>query len=500
MGIPSYFSYIVKNHNKIIQKLERNKRPNNFYLDCNSIVYDVINNAENKIVETTPYATILSLVISKIEEYILFISPMINVYIAFDGVAPFAKLEQQRQRRYKSWYQNKIHDQLFCESDKREKKWNTARITPGTDFMKELNVTLYSYFNKTKAEKYNVSNLIVSGSDKVGEGEHKIFEFVRENGNQGSTIIYGLDSDLIMLSLNHLNINPQMYLFREAPHFSMDNLEQGESYLMDIGELSKQISIEMNGEVVDYIFLCFFLGNDFMPHFPSLNIRTGGIDKMMNAYEEISKTSRIRLTDGTRIFWKHVRSLCAFLAKHEESNLIQEVKLRDKKEGMYKRIEEKTPENKYKKFETLPSFEREMEKYINPLYPYWQNRYYETLFSFSSNDKDKKCTVSLNYIEGLEWNMKYYTSGCPDWKWKYNYHYPPLLVDLLKEIPYFDSQSPLEVNTPVSELFQLYYVLPKNSAYLLPLELREEKEKEEEEYEFIWCFCKYFWECSVEIK
>ena len=71
MGIPSYFSYIVKNHNKIIQKLERNKRPNNFYLDCNSIVYDVINNAENKIVETTPYATILSLVISKIEEYIL---------------------------------------------------------------------------------------------------------------------------------------------------------------------------------------------------------------------------------------------------------------------------------------------------------------------------------------------------------------------------------------------------------------------------------------------
>ena len=514
MGIPSYFSYIVKNHHKIIQKLERNKRPNNFYLDCNSIVYDVINNAENKIVETTTYATILSLVVSKIEEYILFISPMINVYIAFDGVAPFAKLEQQRQRRYKSWYQNKIQEQIFeLEPDnKREKKWNTARITPGTEFMKELNVALYSYFNKEKAETYTVKNLIVSGSDQVGEGEHKIFEFIRQNGDQGTTIIYGLDSDLIMLSLNHLNINPQIYLFREAPHFSIGELEQGESYLMDIGELSKQIAFEMTGTcnatlneavVFDYIFLCFFLGNDFMPHFPSLNIRTGGIDKMMNAYKEISKKSRhIRLSDGTRIYWKHVRSLCSFLAKQEESNLIQEVELRDKKEGIHKRVrvEEKTAENRYKKFELLPSYEREMEKYINPSYPYWQQRYYETLFTFSGNDHDKKRAVSLNYLEGLEWNMKYYTSGCPDWKWKYKYHYPPLLCDLLKEMPYFDTTSSLTVNAPVSELFQLYYVLPKHSAYLLPRELREKKEKEEEEYEFVWCFCKYFWECSVEIK
>ena len=71
MGIPSYFSYIVKNHQKIIKKLERNKKPNNFYLDCNSIVYDVINNAENGIVNETINAIIISLVISKIEEYIL---------------------------------------------------------------------------------------------------------------------------------------------------------------------------------------------------------------------------------------------------------------------------------------------------------------------------------------------------------------------------------------------------------------------------------------------
>jgi hypothetical protein len=52
---------------------------------------------------------------------------------------------------------------------------------------------------------------------------------------------------------------------------------------------------------------------------------------------------------------------------------------------------------------------------------------------------------------------------------------------------------------PVTELFQLYYVLPKSSAYLLPAYLREKKEEESDDYEFIWCFCKYFWECSVVI-
>ena len=509
MGIPSYFSYIVKNHQRIIQKLERNKKPNNFYLDSNSIVYDVINNAENNIVETTTYGTIISLVISKIEEYILFVSPTTNVFIAFDGVAPFAKLEQQRQRRYKSWYQNKIHDQIFASettstSDSTAKKWNSAAITPGTQFMKELNEALYSYFNNARAETYNVDNLIVSGSNEVGEGEHKIFDYIRKNSAdhyESSTIIYGLDSDLIMLALNHLTINPHIYLFREAPHFSMGELEPSESYLMDIGELSKQIAIEMNGgHVVDYIFLCFFLGNDFMPHFPSLNIRTGGIDKMLNAYKEINIRSKNRLTDGTHIYWKHVRKLCAFLAKQEESNFIQEVALRDKKEGMYKRFEEKTPENRYKKFELLPSHEREMEKYINPLQPYWQNRYYETLFNFNGNDTAKKQAVSLNYIEGLEWNIKYYTTGCPDWRWKYNYHYPPLLEDLLKDMPYFETKlmkTTPESLVPVTELFQLYYVLPKHSAYLLPDELREKKEAGYDDFEFIWCFCKYFWEGHV---
>ena len=38
MGIPSFFSYILKNHPDIIKKL--NIKINNLYLDSNSIIYD----------------------------------------------------------------------------------------------------------------------------------------------------------------------------------------------------------------------------------------------------------------------------------------------------------------------------------------------------------------------------------------------------------------------------------------------------------------------------
>jgi cell filamentation protein len=47
MGIPAYFSFIVKNHSNIIRKLSSNPiKVDNLYLDCNSIIYDVYNKLE----------------------------------------------------------------------------------------------------------------------------------------------------------------------------------------------------------------------------------------------------------------------------------------------------------------------------------------------------------------------------------------------------------------------------------------------------------------------
>jgi 5'-3' exonuclease len=42
-----------------------------------------------------------------------------------------------------------------------------------------------------------------------------------------------------------------------------------------------------------------------MPHFPALNIRTGGVDKMIQAYKATIGGTNDNLTDGKKIIWKN---------------------------------------------------------------------------------------------------------------------------------------------------------------------------------------------------
>ena len=114
MGIPSYFSYIVKNHAQLMKKIiESHVKVDNFYLDCNSIIYDCVHSIDFASLTESEVDVIIRSVCVKIDEYILQIKPTTNVFIAFDGVAPVAKLEQQRSRRYKSAYQNNISQAIF---------------------------------------------------------------------------------------------------------------------------------------------------------------------------------------------------------------------------------------------------------------------------------------------------------------------------------------------------------------------------------------------------
>lgn len=512
MGIPSYFSYIVKNHANVIKKINHLKKIDNLYLDSNSIIYDTLRLISKKFKGNASFEKLLIKgTIKKLNEYISLISPKKTLIIAFDGVAPVAKLEQQRTRRYKSYLMEKITNNI----EKKEKTgWDKTAITPGTQFMNKLGNEIKNYYY-SKFKNVNNINIIISTSSDVGEGEHKIFEYIRDNANfhkQTTTLIYGLDADLIMLCLNHLNISKKIYLYRETPEFIRTinrDLEPNENYFMDIPVLADTIIEKLtytnnkNKNILhDYIFLCLLLGNDFLPHFPSLNIRTTGIHTLMATYKNILGKRNLYLCCKNKIYWCNLRLLIEALADIEHNNFKDEYKLRNKFEKRCYPSE--TIEDKLKKLENIPTKKRETEKYIDPFNYYWEMRYYEKLFDLDIN-KAYKQKICINYLEGLEWVFKYYTIGCIDWRWKYDFHYPPLLNDLKKYIPSWDTNM-IESNSnePVSEITQLSYVLPKKSLKLLPKNIQDKLnktmcDKYPENCELEWSFCKYLWEAHPKL-
>lgn len=458
MGIPSYFSYIIRKHPYIITKLST---ADNLYLDSNSIIYDMAAS-----ITTGPFeSTLIRLICEKIDFYLSLIKPK-RVIIAFDGVPPMAKVKQQRERRYKSWILQKM-------SVPKTETWNTLQITPGTAFMNALDVALHLHF-KNYATKYEYFQL--STSTEPGEGEHKIFSFIRENPSMHKTektLVYGLDSDLIVLSLNHLHYG-DIRLLREAPAFMLDDREL---HVLDVPKLADGIC-EILGptKLPDYIFMTLLLGNDFMPHFPALNIRTTGFDTLLQTYTACILPHEM-LFDKTvnwSIFHKFVNALC----EKEHSIIIKEYHSRNRW-----RVDTSSEE---KRINNLPLLKREKEHYICPIQKGWEQRYYTSLFTNAIIPD-----ICENYNSMLEWNMNYYTTGCSDWTIQYKYMYPPLLIDLVKHIP---AKSTITYNSTIltpKEL--LYYVLPLPYHSFIPNEVSKESVCPTLE----WSYCKYVWESHV---
>lgn len=518
MGIPSYFSHIVKNHSQIIKKYSDFLQINNvhnLYLDSNSIIYDcyrIIIDTHDFLNKTKFEMELIDMICLKIESYIQIIKPSNTVFIAFDGVAPVAKMDQQRSRRFKSNFEKKILAKIIPKTSNHF--WDKTCITPGTEFMKKLNIGVSKFF-KNKESKYNLNEIIVSGSNTHGEGEHKLFEYIRNNKfshYSKTTIIYGLDADLIMLAINHLYISKNIYLFRETPEFikSIDkSLDPNESYILDIPFLSILLKSEMTNLtnydheniLQDYIFICFMLGNDFLPHFPSLNIRTKGIHRLLNAYNNVIAKNKLYIIKKNEICWKNFKLLIDFLKNNEYSYIIDEYKIREKKEK--RTIRTNDNDGIHKKYLLTPVFNRTNEIYINPYESNWENRYYKTLFNIEPTQYNIK-NICINYLEGLEWTFKYYTSGCNDWRWKYKYHYPPLLSDLIRFIPSFNTTMISNNNTHVHSLTQLVYVLPKDSLHFLPKNVYENIISKLISYypenpKIVWDFCTYIWESHIDL-
>ena len=559
MGIPSYFAHVLKKYPHVIKRLSELPCINNLYLDCNGMVYDVVHQMQYTPENIAAYeAEMLQRICESIDACIAILRPISSVFIAFDGVAPVAKLNQQRERRYKSWYLGEMEAQRRREivsarstqtgSGKSKTStfkveppkpaWNTSAITPGTKFMNALHDKLAEYYDTTNKSalnaRYNLSGagIIVSSSKEPGEGEHKLFEYIRDHAAEHAdmtTVIYGLDADLIMLCMSHLHISRGIYLYRETPEFVKSInvvLDEKERYFMDIPEFATAIVQHVitlsapnptaaKNKVMDYIFMCFMLGNDFMPHFPALNIRTTGIASLMEAYRATIGSNetiiQIHLNEYV-IHWPNYKKLVAHLAAQELTLIRKEHGTRDR-QARHMRDSDKDDDVMHDVM-MLPMTQRDVERDINPFQPGWETRYYSALCDMhGAIDPTAVAALCRNYLEGMEWTFRYYTRGCVDWKWTYANHYPPLLADLVHHIP--ETHDPtnafsflqVKPKEPIRDVVQLCYVLPRASHALLPPSVEralmrssmKDRYTDDGSNNFKWAYCKFFWECHTDL-
>ena len=189
-----------------------------------------------------------------------------------------------------------------------------------------------------------------------------------------------------------------------------------------------------------------------------------------------------------------------YISKTEELLLKQEYKIRERLGK--KKILIRNETDKLYNFSLLPTRNRTKEKMINPYEENWKYRYYKVLFDIDVDDSNRK-KICVNYLEGLEWTLNYYSDGCLDWKWTYKFNYPPLMSDLIKYIPNWDTTFiKKNNNTSVHPYVQLSYVLSKPSLKLLPNNIQKKLLEKYPEYykmdkRICWAFCKYFWESHV---
>ena len=506
MGIPKYFKWVTNNYDNLIYDKKETLQDNpeytnihnidNLLLDTNGLIHPCVravleennelikdhnekykNNTNDISTKVGIYSKLEKLMFEAIVEYIytlyLYVVPKRMIYISIDGVAPRAKMEQQRKRRYRSYKELNLKQEIYKKYNIYKEFWDTNCITPGTSFMLKLN----HYLIKNIPNKFKNININIhfSGSDVPGEGEHKIMDYLRSNDNDEINSIYGLDADLIMLSLV---IKNNIYLLRESIH--INNIDTDNLLLFSIKNLKSNIinelrllitveEFEINNEnlIVDYIFMCFLLGNDFIPKLINLDINENSIIDLITIYINlINIRKNYLIVDSTKINFKFLQQILNNLYLSESTRLKQIQKNTDKR---FVRHRKHTPMDKeIELINYYPIVNKN--KVLSLGENNWQNKYYYYYFNIKNINKSQNFINNLCdiYLEGLQWTLQYYIHGCPSWKWYYPFPCAPCLKELC---PYLDNRiyyTEFKEDIPFKPIEQLLLVIPINSIMLLP--------------------------------
>ena len=382
-------------------------------------------------------------------EYLITVLNCKNVFIAIDGVAPIAKITQQRQRRYKYLFDAKINSdvsELFntpyqinkdgiCESNIPLK---SIELTPGTDLMEIMHLAIKKY-----VKKYNNKNIkmMYSSYHSEGEGEHKILQYIKENITSDKTIvIYGLDADLIFLSLS-VGSNYNIYIMREQQIFNGQEVNLSDTIEYNYIDVSKLHLLIRNMGILtnDFILLCFLVGNDFLPRLISIDIKKNGLDKIIDTF---LKTFSKQLNDKTPILVREcydTESKKKTFKINHNSFLYFLRKIQWTERNIWKYINRRKNENfdNLKAMNNFTSGKTQSIDFLDRIEFSSKEEFYNYYLGTSSteiNNSDIQNMVS-NYITGIEWCFQYYFNKCASWVWSYNFPVAPLIEDIINFYP-----------------------------------------------------------------
>ncbi|CAK76108.1 unnamed protein product (macronuclear) [Paramecium tetraurelia] len=498
MGVPNFYSWLMRRFPLCLYEHTRAQRVDYFYLDMNQIIYKCATDPTvlfKDQLRERDFDDIWVSILNYLDMIINLVNPQQLLFLAFDGVAPRAKMNQQRQRRFQSQKRYKYlsaHLQQIGLFQKNE-TYKNNQFSPGTEFMTQLNQQIKFYIERKYSEDPKFKNLkiIFSGCDVPGEGEHKLLSFIRNLQCDPNSVhmIYGADADLIMLGLltqlkNVLIIREDLKFKQTAsaaanrvvkiPEFLVINISIVREYLdLEFAVLKDKMKVpyDINRIIDDFILLCFFVGNDFLPRIFCFDIRIGTIEPLVDLFKNHLTNANDYLVHRGDINYKELISLLDLLQGFEK------LCINDRQQEMLNYLNTKHQNRQViaKEKELIDN----ILKYFS-LQEQTEGRkfYYKAKCQITKDDEldlDKLGDMCVNYMEGIYFVLQYYFKGVPSWEWYYKYYYAPLCGDLVGVVSNMvkqlqDKEEPilLTKGEPYPPFKQLLSILTPENAQLLP--------------------------------